>query len=98
MANSTKGFMIGDVSKNGIQYAVKGAFGSPQHYKEVVNTFNKLLNGEELSEKHLQQIINKYVTEEGNRELPSHISELSKKSISQIVARNKDLKEIANML
>lgn len=98
LVDSTKGFMIGDVSKNGIQYAVKGAFGSPQHYKEVVNTFNKLLNGEELSEKHLQQIINKYVTEEGNRELPSHISELSKKSISQIVARNKDLKEIANML
>ena len=83
-ADATKGFLIGDVSKNGVQYAVKGQFGSPQGVKEIVKEFKKLL-AEDFSEESFQAFINKYTYEELHKNYKPQIQEMSQRSINAVL-------------
>lgn len=65
-ADATKGYMIGDVERNGVQYAVKGQFGSPQGIRDVINNFKKIIE-KDFNESDLQEFIEKYTTEEYKR-------------------------------
>lgn len=82
-ADSTKGFMIGDVSRDGIQYAVKGAFGSPQGITEVAKSLEKIQQ-EDFSRASYEAFIKHYTKEELDKEYQPHIKKLSKQSIAQL--------------
>ena len=41
-ADNANGFLIGDVSIGGLQFAVKGAFGGPQNFKRIVTWLKKI--------------------------------------------------------
>ena len=41
-ADNANGFLIGDVSLGGLQFAVKGAFGSPQSFTMIINWLKKI--------------------------------------------------------
>ena len=87
-ADATRGYLIGDVSKDGIQYAVKGAFGSPQGFKEIIKEFKKLYE-EDFSDTAFRNFINKFTKEELDKKYKHQIKELSKRSISGIVRWSK---------
>lgn len=88
-ADATKGFMIGDVRSGGIQYAVKGEFGSPQHFKDVYNTFEKLLgsDGSGLSPENIDKIIDKYLIEERQRNYAPQAKELVSDEITKLLEK-----------
>ena len=83
-ADATKGFLIGDVSKDGIQYAVKGQFGSPQGIKEITKEFKKLI-AEDFSEEAFWNFINKYTYEELHKNYKPQIKEMSQRSINAVL-------------
>ena len=91
-ADATKGFMIGDVSKNGIQYAVKGEFGSPQGFTEIIKDLQQWNN---LSTKDtLKQLVQKYFINELNRDYKPQIKEMTTQTIkntSKNMIRNRDI-------
>lgn len=41
-ADNANGFLIGDISLGGIQFAVKGAYGSPQNFTTIINWLKKI--------------------------------------------------------
>lgn len=41
-ADNANGFLIGDISLGGIQFAVKGAHGSPQNFTTIINWLKKI--------------------------------------------------------
>lgn len=83
-ADSTKGFLIGDVHKGGIQYAVKGEFGGPQGLIQVAKDLKKI-SGENFSEKKLKEFIKKYTEEELEKEYHPHVYDLTKKEMEEIL-------------
>ena len=84
-ADNTKGYLIGDVRKNGIQYAVKGAFGSPQGYKQIIKEFEKLV-AEDFSKSSFRNFITKFTKDELNKSYKPHIKELTGESIDKVFA------------
>lgn len=88
-ADATKGYLIGDVTKDGVQYAVKGLFGSPQGTKDIIKAFQKLLK-EDFSEDAFKQFINKYTIEEMNKNYKPQIKELSTRSINSYINYHKE--------
>lgn len=84
-ADATKGFMIGDVERNGIQYAVKGAFGSPQGYKQVANEIRKAKLDIQFNEQNLNVFIEKFTTEEKNKNYKPQISRMSSKEVEKVM-------------
>ena len=78
-ADATKGFMIGDVSKDGIQYAVKGEFGSPQGFTEIIKD---LQNWSNLStEDTLKQLVQKYFIDELKKDYKPQIKKMTVQTI-----------------
>ena len=82
-ADATKGFMIGDISRGGVQYAVKGAFGSPQGFKDVYNYIKKIRENDIITKEGLQDIVNHYTTEEEKKEYKPQIKILTKESLKR---------------
>lgn len=83
-ADATKGFMIGDVSKDGIQYAVKGIFGSPQGTADVVKNLQELVKND-FSKESFHNFINKYTKDELEKKYTPQIKQLSNRSIRAIL-------------
>ena len=79
-ADATRGFMIGDVAKGGVQYAVKGIFGSPQGYKELVKSF-KELKEKGFSKVAFEEVIKQYTQDELQRKYKPQIKKLSTESL-----------------
>lgn len=80
-ADATRGFMIGDVSNNNIQYAVKGIGGSPQGYKEMLKEF-RLLKDNGFSKAGFEALIKKYTEEELQRDYKPQIKQLNTASLN----------------
>ncbi len=80
-ADATRGFLIGDVAKNGVQYAVKGIFGSPQGTKEIISAF-KAMEKDNFSEEGFAAFIKRFTYDELHRNYKPQIQELSKRSIA----------------
>lgn len=83
-ADATKGFLIGDVSKDGVQYAVKGIFGSPQGTKDIIKAFRKIVD-EDFSVASFHQFLYKYTEEELQKNYKPQIAELSQRSVNAIL-------------
>lgn len=83
-ADATKGFLIGDVSKDGVQYAVKGIFGSPQGTKDIIKAFRKIVD-EDFSVASFHQFLYKYTEEELQKNYKPQITELSQRSVNAIL-------------
>lgn len=81
-ADATRGFMIGDISKGGVQYAVKGNFGSPQGYKEVLKSFKELQeNG--FSKSAFEAMIKRYTKDELEKNYKPQIKKLSMEGLKK---------------
>ena len=87
-ADATKGFLIGDVSKDGVQYAVKGIFGSPQGTKDIIKAFRKIVD-EDFSVASFHQFLYKYTEEELQKNYKPQIAELSQRSVNAILKKKK---------
>lgn len=83
-ADATKGFLIGDVSKDGVQYAVKGLFGSPQGTKDIIKAFKKIVD-EDFSVTSFHQFLRKYTEEELQKDYKPQITQLSQRSVNSIL-------------
>lgn len=71
-ADNANGFLIGDVSRDGIQYAVKGQFGSPQNFERVAKDLKELFDKEyqNFSIEKFYGFIDKYTREEADKASP----------------------------
>lgn len=95
-ADNTKGYFIGDVARDGIQYAVKGQFGSPQGFIEISNQLKKLVD-EDFSMSSFYSFIEKYTTQELEKNYTPHIKQLTQKTIDNTVKDfEKYLKKYSN--
>lgn len=83
-ADSTKGFLIGDIAKDGVQYAVKGIFGSPQGTKDIIKAFRKIVE-EDFSITSFYQFLYKYTEEELQKNYKPQITEMSQRSVNAIL-------------
>lgn len=90
-ADGRKGFLIGDVEKDGIQLAVKGGWGSPQGFIEVTKAFQQLKKLKYTKES-FQNFINKWWKEEKEKTYKSQLSEMEEKEFNRLVRKmEKDL-------
>ena len=83
-ADSTKGFLIGDVQRDGVQYAVKGRFGGPQAIKEVID-WTKKLRDKGFSPSALREFINYFAYDELEKKYKPHITKQTKETIEKFV-------------
>lgn len=74
-ADSLNGFLVGDASKGNIQYAVKGQYGSPQGYKEVLKLLDRI--DDTTTHSDLKQILKDFrqITQDKARPLIKKASE-----------------------
>lgn len=82
-ADNTKGYLIGDVRKDGVQYAIKGKFGSPQGYRQIIKEFRKILQ-EDFSHEAFENFIRKFYDEELDKNYKSHVRKMSSEDIQKV--------------
>ncbi len=80
--DNANGYLIGDTSYGGIQFAVKGAFGGPQNFKKVIIELKKLQNN--FSEAAFREFINTFSDEE-EKKAKSISTQLTQRSISSMI-------------
>lgn len=85
-ADYLNGFLLGDVSRNNLQFAVKGDFGSPQGFKQVAKELKKLSS--DFSEQNLKEFIKQFTTIPEDK--ASQIRQLTEKEINWVRKRVKD--------
>lgn len=96
-ADATRGYLIGDVYKDGVQYAVKGAFGSPQGTKEIIKEFKKI-QSEDFSDDAIWSFINKFTKEELDKGYKPQIKEMTQRSLSAFLKyHQKELEKEINI-
>lgn len=83
-ADATRGYFIGDVSRDGIQYAVKGNFGSPQGVREIIKEFQEIMNSD-YSETSLKNFINKFTIAEQERKLSPQIKKMTEDELNELL-------------
>lgn len=82
-ADNANGFLIGDVSLGGLQFAVKGAYGSPQNFTLIVKELKKLKE-ENFSMTSFYNFLERF-TEVEREKATSIVKPLSQRSISAMV-------------
>lgn len=80
-ADATKGFLLGDIANGTTQYAVKGAFGSPQGTAEVINYFEKMEKSN-FTPQSFADFIKHFTYDELHKNYKPQIKEMSKRSIN----------------
>lgn len=93
-ADATKGYLIGDVSRGGLQFAVKGAFGSPQGTKEVIQDFKKM-QIENFSMASFGEFLMKYYTKELAKNYKPQIKEMTSRSLNAMLHHHEELLSLA---
>ena len=87
-ADNANGFLIGDVSLGGLQFAVKGAFGSPQNFTTIINWLKKIKE-QDFSFEMLRKFIErfKYIEQEKATKL---VKPMTQRSINAMVRYHGD--------
>ena len=85
-ADATKGFLLGDISKDTVQYAVKGLFGSPQGVADVIEHF-ETLQREGFSPESFARFIKYFTYDELHKNYAPQIKEMTKRSINATLRR-----------
>ena len=89
-ADATKGFLIGDVSRGGLQFAVKGIFGSPQGTKEVIKDFKKMRD-DNFSKESFGNFLMKYYVQELQNDYKPQIRQMTKRSLTAMIKSHEEL-------
>lgn len=87
-ADNANGFLIGDVSLGGLQFAVKGAFGSPQNFTTIISWLKKIRE-ENFSHASIQQFIERFKYEEQEK-ATKLVKPMTKRSIDAMVRYHRD--------
>ena len=82
-ADNANGFLIGDISVGGLQFAVKGAYASPQGFKTIIGWLRKIKENN-FSIQSFSEFINRF-TEIEQQKSTKLVKEMSKKSISGMI-------------
>ena len=82
-ADNSNGFLIGDISIGGLQFAVKGIHASPQNYKMIVEWLKKIRD-DDFSSASIRQFIERFKEEEQER-ATKLVKPMLQKSISAMV-------------
>lgn len=87
-ADNANGFLIGDVSMGGVQFAVKGQFGSPQNFKTIIKWL-KEIKQDNFSISSLQNFIQRFtiIEQEKARTL---VRPMTERSIASMVQFHED--------
>ena len=92
-ADNANGFLIGDVSLGGLQFAVKGAYGSPQNFTLIIDWLEKI-QAENFSEQSLIEFIQRFKDEEQER-ATKLVKPMLKRSISSMIRYHGEEKLLA---
>ena len=97
-ADNANGFLIGDISIGGLQFAVKGKYGSPQGFSEIIKWLKKIKE-ENFSVDSFQNFIQRFKEYEQEKSTKL-VKPLTKRSISSMVRRHEDdlLKSFINQI
>lgn len=97
-ADNANGFLIGDISIGGLQFAVKGEYGSPQGFSEIIKWLKKIKE-EDFSVNSFQNFIQRFKEYEQEKSTKL-VKPLTKRSISSMVQRHEDdlLKSLVNQI
>lgn len=97
-ADNANGFLIGDISIGGLQFAVKGKYGSPQGFSEIIKWLKKIKE-ENFSVNSFQNFIQRFKEYEQEKSTKL-VKPLTKRSISSMVRRHEDdlLKSFINQI
>lgn len=79
-ADNANGFLIGDISIGGLQFAVKGEYGSPQGFSEIIKWLKKIKE-ENFSVNSFQNFIQRFKEHEQEKSTKL-VKPLTKRSIS----------------
>lgn len=82
-ADATRGFAIGDVSHNGVQYAVKGEFASPQGFKEVIKQL-RILKDANFSNDAFYNFLKRYTVDELQKKYKPQIKALTASDMKKV--------------
>ena len=82
-ADNANGFLIGDISIGGLQFAVKGAYGSPQNFNQIIQWLKKIKE-QNFSLQSFQDFIERFKTLEQEK-ATSLVKPLSKRSIDAML-------------
>ena len=88
MADNANGFLIGDVSVGGLQFAVKGAYGSPQNFTTIIQWLKKIQN-DEFSYATFQEFINRFKEVEQEK-ATKLVKPMTKRSIESMIRYHGD--------
>lgn len=83
-ADNTKGYFIGDVARDGIQYAVKGAWGGPQGIAQIIKEFEKLIKAN-FSLESFYAFVDKYTTQELEKNYTPHAKKVTEQEIEKLI-------------
>ena len=87
-ADNANGFLIGDISIGGLQFAVKGAYGSPQNFKMII-TWLKKIKEQDFSFASFQEFI--YLFKEIEQEKATRlVKPMLQKSIDSMIRYHRD--------
>lgn len=88
MADNANGFLIGDVSVGGLQFAVKGAYGSPQNFTTIIKWLKKIQD-DEFSYAAFQEFINRFKEVEQEK-ATKLVKPMTKRSIESMIRYHGD--------
>ena len=83
-ADNANGFLVGDLSKGGLQFAVKGRGGGMQGYKKIIDQL-LILQSKDFTYEAYQDFVHVLTKVEQEKATPL-VKEMSKKSLSQSVS------------
>lgn len=81
-ADNAAGTLIGDVRKNGVQFAVKGDYASPQGFMDITKDFQELQKN--FSAENLYKLIEKWTVEEEERAVPQ-IKKMTEDTLNEYI-------------
>lgn len=85
-ADQTKGYAIGDVSLGGLQFAVKGLFGSPQGTIQVINALREIQN-QGFTHQAFYSFIEKFTTKELEKNYEPQIKQIVGKALDDTILK-----------
>ena len=87
-ADNANGFLIGDISIGGLQFAVKGAYASPQGFKTVIDWLKKI-KADNFSVQSFSEFITRF-TEIEQEKSTYLVKEMHKRSITGMINYHQD--------
>ena len=87
-ADNANGYLIGDVSIGGLQFAVKGEYGGPQNFAVIVSWLKKIKE-DNFSQRSLQEFINRFKEVEDEK-ATKLVKPMTKRSISAMLRYHQD--------